>query len=685
MAVNVGTLMVEIGANVSRLQKDMGKANRILENNQRRMQQQFKSLKRAAVGVFSAREVAAFAREVFDATLRLQRLESTYAAVEGTQRTGLATLRFIREETERLGLSYFDTAESAKSFFAAAEGSTLEKEARTIVTSVLEAGSALNLTAEQIDGTLLALEQMLSKGKISMEELRRQLGDRLPGAFKLVARALNVTTQELDAMVSNGQLYAEELLPKIAAEMHKTYGPAALENAKKLRGEMGRLTTAWDVFKSSVAESDTFAALARFATETLKNITPVNDELERMKRELAVLEKIISQPLQIDLATGTPIGDPLFIAEKKRIAELNKAIAELTATRKKDDEEAAGAGKRIAKAKAGLDLKAGEAEVAKAIKEIERLEKEKLTIREKFLDSYKKATLSTFNYELDQLNISRDKYLEAGANRVKVDEWYTTEFKRLSKERTDTLAQEEEDSLRASEKWQDGLKRGFKDYAEQAKDAATSAEYAVSSAFQGMEDAIIDFTNTGKANFSDFATSVLNDIQRILIRTQITGPLAKSLTGLFSGGGYTPQSAPFREAGLGGFANGGVLSGGNIASYSGSVVSTPTFFTGSPKAFADGGNVMGEAGPEGIFPLTRINGKLGIKAEGSGRAPVTNVTIINKSGAQASTQEQDNATGGKNITVTIDEMVSNAMTKQGSKTNKALFAQTQTSPPLVRR
>ena len=47
-----------------------------------------------------------------------------------------------------------------------------------------------------------ALAQMASKGTVSMEELRQQLGDRLPGALGLAAKGLGITEQELIKLVS---------------------------------------------------------------------------------------------------------------------------------------------------------------------------------------------------------------------------------------------------------------------------------------------------------------------------------------------------------------------------------------------------------------------------------------------------------------------------------------------------
>ncbi len=61
-------------------------------------------------------------------------------------------------------------------------------------------------------------------------------------------------------------------------------------------------------------------------------------------------------------------------------------------------------------------------------------------------------------------------------------------------------------------------------------------------------------------------------------------------------------------------ANGNVFGGPGINAYSNQIISRPTVF-----AFANGAGIMGEDGDEGVLPLTRVNGKLGVHAAGAGR------------------------------------------------------------------
>ena len=81
------------------------------------------------------------------------------------------------------------------------------------------------------------------------------------------------------------------------------------------------------------------------------------------------------------------------------------------------------------------------------------------------------------------------------------------------------------------------------------------------------------------------------------------------------------------------------------------IVSSPTYF-----AHGGGLGLMGEAGPEAIMPLTRMpNGDLGVQTAGGGAGVVIN--IINNSGAEVRQEETETAGGGRQIDITIGEMI----------------------------
>ena len=63
---------------------------------------------------------------------------------------------------------------------------------------------------QDLDSALTATSQVFSKGKVSAEELRQQIGERLPGAFTLFAESLGMTPAELDKALEGGKVSLQD-------------------------------------------------------------------------------------------------------------------------------------------------------------------------------------------------------------------------------------------------------------------------------------------------------------------------------------------------------------------------------------------------------------------------------------------------------------------------------------------
>lgn len=175
--------------------------------------------------VFGAAMAATFLKSTVDAARSMQRLETAFESV--FQKDAGKQMEFVRTETHRLGLEFMRSAEAYKGIAASAKGTAINnKIVQETFLGVAEASSALQLTGEQTEGALLAISQIISKGKVSMEELRGQLSERIPGAMQTAARAMGMTTMEFEKFVAQG-ISAEVFIPKFAAQMRKEFGPAA--------------------------------------------------------------------------------------------------------------------------------------------------------------------------------------------------------------------------------------------------------------------------------------------------------------------------------------------------------------------------------------------------------------------------------------------------------------------------
>jgi TP901 family phage tail tape measure protein len=101
-----------------------------------------------------------------------------------------------------------------------------------------------------------------------------------------------------------------------------------------------------------------------------------------------------------------------------------------------------------------------------------------------------------------------------------------------------------------------GISLGLKQVGAQLEDISGMTSNLVVSAFSSAEDAILEFTRTGKLNFREFAVAILADIQRIILRLL----LLKAIEALGGGATFGLSSAGADVAGA--RAEGGPVSGG---------------------------------------------------------------------------------------------------------------------------
>lgn len=219
-----------------------------------------------------AAAVAFGGKACLDAALQMDRLDKSYTSIYGSASAAQQQLSYLYDVSGRLGLQFQSTAEGAKTFFAAGRGSTLEKDLNSIFEAVSSAGTALSLSTDDMHGAFIALGQMISKGKVQAEELRGQLGERLPGAFQLAAKAMNMTTAQLDKFMADGKLTAEELLPKLAKAMQEDFGAAAEAAANGLQGQLNRLSTEWTRLKAEMLDADSAASAVGTLAQAMKSL-----------------------------------------------------------------------------------------------------------------------------------------------------------------------------------------------------------------------------------------------------------------------------------------------------------------------------------------------------------------------------------------------------------------------------
>lgn len=272
----------------------------------------FEALKRGAgeaklaIAGVSAATIAA-GKVCLDATLQVDRLNKAYTSVMGSEQAAGAQLSYIYDVTQRLGLEYQSTAEAAKNFFASAKGTDLEKSMNSIFEGVLAAGSALSLTREQMDGVFLALSQIASKGKLSMEEVH-QIAERSPGTFQMIATALNVTQAELTDVIASGKIMANDMLPSLGKAWKEKYGDKAIDAAKGVQGALNRINTEWGLLKASFIDTDVAASGLNSIADAMKGIGEIPNVIGDYGTEIATLASLAAAIKGVSAARAVAEG-----------------------------------------------------------------------------------------------------------------------------------------------------------------------------------------------------------------------------------------------------------------------------------------------------------------------------------------------------------------------------------------
>lgn len=236
--------------------------------------------------------------------MQMQALQNRFIAATGDAKVAADGLAFVREESERLGLSFQKTAGDFASFAASAlrSGMTLQ-QTKDVFSSVAEAATALHLSPEQASSAFLALEQMASKGTVQMQELKLQLSQAIPGAFEIMAKAMNVSVAKLNQMMAAGNLLSSDALPKLGEELHRQFGGVAVQAADSAQAAVNRLGNSLFDLQTKLADAGILDAF----TTAVKNLTASLNDPD-MVNGLKGFAELMGQAANAALLVASAVG-----------------------------------------------------------------------------------------------------------------------------------------------------------------------------------------------------------------------------------------------------------------------------------------------------------------------------------------------------------------------------------------
>jgi len=288
----LGAAYVTIRGDLAGLKSDLNKAllqikglEGSVDKATSNISRSFSSATMAVKGFISAiaiQKITQLSESLFDAGASSSRLSKAYVEIAGSSASANKEFEFLRKTSDTLGQNFYVLAEAYKGITASAKGTALQGQStRDIFVAITKAASSLGLSAEGTNRSLLAIQQMMSKGKVSAEELRQQLGENLPGAFGLMAKAVGVSTAKLDEMLKEGKVLASDVLPKFARVLSEQY-PGAIDDATRASNKFAE---AWMDLKVEMAKSGFLDS----ATQAIKNMTEAlkDPEVQRSLKDLS--------------------------------------------------------------------------------------------------------------------------------------------------------------------------------------------------------------------------------------------------------------------------------------------------------------------------------------------------------------------------------------------------------------
>lgn len=229
------------------------------------------------------------------------------------------------------------TSEFAKFSAAASSAGISVQDQHTIFESFTRSITAFGMSSEDAHLSYLALSQMMSKGKISSEELRRQLGERMPVAMEAMARAVGVTIQELDGLLKAGKLISKDVMLPFVKEMEKMLPEVNTDN---IETSVNRLKNTFTQLTQDLKIGEYFKKIVDWANSMLGNIqtsfmrvvavivaTFTSGKIAKAYSSLS--QKVIAENQKV-LANKVQTEQQLELATAKRVAA-EKRYNELSA------------------------------------------------------------------------------------------------------------------------------------------------------------------------------------------------------------------------------------------------------------------------------------------------------------------------------------------------------------------
>ena len=251
-------------ANYARDAQQASVYTRRLEGDMRGLENAFSatyqagSLLRAA---FSNLTIAEFGKQVFDAANEVQTLQAQLSVTSGAA-DARQQLQFLNQTSDKLGLSLDVAYEQWGRFVTGAKSAGAStKDAETVFYGVGSAMAVMGVNGVRSRNIMLALTEMFDKGKVTAQQMTRQLGMELPGAMMAMEDAAGKHGAAFTTAMKKGEIGLQDLI-KFGEEMKDKFAGGVAQAVQRASSQLTILNNQWTRFKQAVGEAGVMDAFA---------------------------------------------------------------------------------------------------------------------------------------------------------------------------------------------------------------------------------------------------------------------------------------------------------------------------------------------------------------------------------------------------------------------------------------
>lgn len=257
---NLGQAFVQILPNLkswgSQLRADIAKASNpaLAEGEKKfsgfttRVKNSLFSLKGAMAGAFGGLAIATVVKFGLQTAASLQQAQISFETLLGSATKAKNFLSGLKTFAASTPFELPGVIDAARQLLGAGAAA---KEVIPTLTAYGDAAGALGLNQDQFGRAMLAVTQIMNRGKVQAGDLLQITEAGIP-VYPLLAKALHKPVPELQKLGEQGKLLSKDVLPLLQKQMEKDYGGAMAKQSQTLAGLWSTLV---DTFRLGLADA----------------------------------------------------------------------------------------------------------------------------------------------------------------------------------------------------------------------------------------------------------------------------------------------------------------------------------------------------------------------------------------------------------------------------------------------